>query len=131
MSSMSALFQLSMWIRHCHGYLTENVGIPVWGSYAVFALATLFSGLILGLIMVFLADCICPSKRHRPPQYPHARELAPESAQLLKKLDEEQEADEEDISDDEAEDKEVSNRNSSPNTVRQRPVNPAATLEKS
>ncbi|NXV98676.1 TMX1 protein, partial [Calonectris borealis] len=50
MSSMSALFQLSMWIRHCHGYLTENVGIPVWGSYAVFALATLFSGLILGLV---------------------------------------------------------------------------------
>uniref|UniRef100_A0A8B9ML68 Thioredoxin-related transmembrane protein 1 n=4 Tax=Accipitriformes TaxID=2558200 RepID=A0A8B9ML68_9AVES len=50
MSSMSALFQLSMWIRHCHGYLTENVGIPAWGSYAVFALATLFSGLILGLV---------------------------------------------------------------------------------
>ncbi|XP_009321229.1 PREDICTED: thioredoxin-related transmembrane protein 1 [Pygoscelis adeliae] len=131
MSSMSALFQLSMWIRHCHGYLTENVGIPVWGSYAVFALATLFSGLILGLIMVFLADCICPSKRHRPPQYPHSRKLAPESAQLLKKLDEEQEADEEDISDDETEGKDVSNRNSSPNSVRQRPVNTAATTDKS
>ncbi|KFQ26003.1 Thioredoxin-related transmembrane protein 1, partial [Merops nubicus] len=38
MSSMSALFQLSMWIR----------------------------------IMVFLADCICPSKRQRAPQYPHS-----------------------------------------------------------
>ncbi|NWX93393.1 TMX1 protein, partial [Nothoprocta ornata] len=50
MSSMSALFQLSMWIRHCHNYLTENVGIPVWGSYAIFALATLFSGLVLGLV---------------------------------------------------------------------------------
>ncbi|NWZ26038.1 TMX1 protein, partial [Asarcornis scutulata] len=50
MSSMSALFQLSMWIRHCHGYLTGSVGIPVWGSYAIFALATLFSGLILGLV---------------------------------------------------------------------------------
>ncbi|KAM9557342.1 thioredoxin-related transmembrane protein 1 isoform 2-T2 [Guaruba guarouba] len=72
MSSMSALFQLSMWIRHCHNYLTENVGIPVWGSYAVFTLATLFSGLILGLIIVFLADCICPSKKYRPPQYPHS-----------------------------------------------------------
>lgn len=124
---MSALFQLSMWIRvcaqistlfpylgysaicemtplfflfqHCHGYLTESVGIPVWGSYAIFALATLFSGLILGLVsepleaewlvsavlclcfnpvflwfqmMVFLADCLCPSKKHRPPQYPYS-----------------------------------------------------------
>ncbi|XP_032043736.1 thioredoxin-related transmembrane protein 1 [Aythya fuligula] len=131
MSSMSALFQLSMWIRHCHGYLTESVGIPVWGSYAIFALATLFSGLILGLMMVFLADCLCPSKKHRPPQYPYSKKLAPESAHLLKKLDEEQEADEEDISDDEAGDKEESTRNSSPNAVRQRPVNPAGTADKS
>ncbi|NWV39102.1 TMX1 protein, partial [Grantiella picta] len=50
MSSMSALFKLSMWIRHGHGYLTENLGIPVWGSYAVFGLATLFLGMILGLV---------------------------------------------------------------------------------
>lgn len=57
--------------------------------------------------------------------------LAPESAHLLKKLDEEQEADEEDISDDEAGDKEESTRNSSPNAVRQRPVNPAGTADKS
>ncbi|NWI41675.1 TMX1 protein, partial [Picathartes gymnocephalus] len=50
MSSMSALFKLSMWIRHGHGYLTENLGIPVWGSYAVFGLATLFLGMVLGLV---------------------------------------------------------------------------------
>lgn len=57
--------------------------------------------------------------------------LAPESAQLLKKLDEEQEADKEDISDDETEGKEVPSRNSSPSAVRQRPVNPAPTMDKS
>ncbi|NXS06395.1 TMX1 protein, partial [Neodrepanis coruscans] len=50
MSSTSALFQLSMWIRHVHDYLTENLGIPVWGSYAIFVLATFFSGLALGLV---------------------------------------------------------------------------------
>ncbi|NXF40196.1 TMX1 protein, partial [Nyctibius bracteatus] len=50
MSSTSALFQLSMWIRRCHSYLTEIVGIPVWGSYALFALATLFLGLTVGLV---------------------------------------------------------------------------------
>ncbi|XP_032547990.1 thioredoxin-related transmembrane protein 1 [Chiroxiphia lanceolata] len=131
MSSMSALFQLSMWIRHGHGYLTENLGIPVWGSYAIFGLATLFSGLILGLMMVFLADCICPSKRHRPAQYPQSRKLSPEAGELLKKLDEEQEADEEDNSDDEMEGKEVSNRDSSPRAVRQRLAKTAAPLDKS
>uniref|UniRef100_A0A8C5WUM4 Thioredoxin related transmembrane protein 1 n=1 Tax=Laticauda laticaudata TaxID=8630 RepID=A0A8C5WUM4_LATLA len=71
MSSMSALFQLSMWIRQCHTYFTENLGIPNWGSYAIFAFVTLFLGLLLGLIMVFLADCVCPSKKQRPYQHPH------------------------------------------------------------
>ncbi|XP_019373898.1 PREDICTED: thioredoxin-related transmembrane protein 1 isoform X1 [Gavialis gangeticus] len=131
MSSMSALFQLSMWIRHCHSYLTEDIGIPVWGSYAIFALATLFSGLVLGLIMVFLADCLCPSKRHRPQQYPYSKKLTSESSLFLKKLDEEQEADEEDLSDDETENKELVDRDYSTNAVRQRPVNPAATTDKS
>ncbi|XP_005047936.1 PREDICTED: thioredoxin-related transmembrane protein 1 [Ficedula albicollis] len=132
MSSMSALFKLSMWIRHAHGYLTENLGIPVWGSYAVFGLATLFLGMVLGLMMVFLADCICPSKRHRPPQLqPQPRKQGPESAHLLKNRYEEQEANEGDISDDETERKEGSKRDSSPSGVRQRPVPSAAPLEKS
>ncbi|XP_069773150.1 thioredoxin-related transmembrane protein 1-like [Narcine bancroftii] len=65
MTSMSALFQLSMWIRHCHNYFTEDVGIPVWGSYSIFALVTLFSGLVLGLILVFVADYVLPSRRYR------------------------------------------------------------------
>ncbi|NXF11597.1 TMX1 protein, partial [Smithornis capensis] len=60
MSSTSALFQLSMWIRHVHDYFTENLGIPVWGSYAIFGLATLFSGLILGLVSeAFGTGCDC------------------------------------------------------------------------
>ncbi|XP_078418696.1 thioredoxin-related transmembrane protein 1 [Cetorhinus maximus] len=65
MTSMSALFQLSMWIRHCHNYFTEVIGIPVWGSYGIFALITLFSGLALGLILVFVADCVLPSRRYK------------------------------------------------------------------
>lgn len=96
MSSMSALFQLSMWIRTCHNYFIEDLGLPVWGSYTVFPLATLHSGLLLELCMIFVADCLCPSKRHRPQLYP-SKKLS-ESAQPLKKLEEEQEADEEDVS---------------------------------
>lgn len=30
--------------------MTEQLGLPVWGSYVIFGLATLFSGLALGLV---------------------------------------------------------------------------------
>lgn len=126
MSSMSALFQLSMWIRTCHNYLTEDLGLPVWGSYTVFALATLFSGLLLGLLMIFVADCLCPSKRYRPPPYP-PKKLS-ESSQWMKEVEEEQEADEEDASEEEAESKEESHKDS---TLRQRPVGPSLATDKS
>ncbi|XP_053139744.1 thioredoxin-related transmembrane protein 1 [Hemicordylus capensis] len=127
MSSMSALFQLSMWIRHCHNYFTEHLGIPVWGSYAVFALVTLFSGLLLGLVMVFLADCICPSQRHRPPQYPYRR--LPESVQLLRKPGEE--AEEDDLTDAAREPPGPPRAAAAPNAVRQRAVTLAAGAEQS
>ncbi|XP_077789429.1 thioredoxin-related transmembrane protein 1 isoform X2 [Podarcis muralis] len=83
MSSMSALFQLSMWIR----------------------------------IMVFLADCICPSKKHRPLQH-HYQKKPPESTRLLPKAGEGLEED--DLSDAELEPREP------PNALRQRTANPVA-----
>lgn len=126
MSSMSALFQLSMWIRTCHNYFVEDIGLPVWGSYTVFALATLLSGLFLGLCMIFVADVLCPSKRRRPQPYPF-KKLLPESSQPLKKVEEDQEADEEDVSEEEAERKEGTNKDFPQNAVRQRSVGPLAT----
>lgn len=30
--------------------MTEQLGLPVWGSYVIFGLATLLSGLALGLV---------------------------------------------------------------------------------
>ncbi|MGH0188087.1 UNVERIFIED_CONTAM: hypothetical protein FKN15_027862 [Acipenser sinensis] len=56
-------------LPHCHNYFTEHLGLPVWGSYAIFALATLFSGLVLGLILVFVADCVFPFRRFTPQNY--------------------------------------------------------------
>ncbi|GCC33196.1 hypothetical protein chiPu_0011664 [Chiloscyllium punctatum] len=50
MSGMAGLFRLSVWIRQIHSYLTETLGIPAWGSYVIFAVATLMAGLILGLV---------------------------------------------------------------------------------
>ncbi|XP_053553599.1 thioredoxin-related transmembrane protein 1 [Bombina bombina] len=91
MSSMSGLFQLSMQIRQCHNYFVEDLGIPVWGSYIIFALITLFLGLVLGLILVFVADFICPSKRYRPQGFKYPKNLTPSAEMLLKQLDEEEE----------------------------------------
>ncbi|XP_075451046.1 thioredoxin-related transmembrane protein 4, partial [Ascaphus truei] len=65
MSGMAGLFHLSGWIRQIHNYFTGPLGIPAWGSYIIFTVATLLIGLVLGLILVLLADCFCPSKaRH-------------------------------------------------------------------
>ncbi|XP_078412561.1 thioredoxin-related transmembrane protein 4 [Cetorhinus maximus] len=65
MSGMAGLFRLSVWIRQMHSYLTETLGIPAWGSYIIFAVTTLVAGLLLGLILVLIADCICPPKRQK------------------------------------------------------------------
>ncbi|XP_073409967.1 thioredoxin-related transmembrane protein 4 [Dendrobates tinctorius] len=62
MSGMAGLFHLSGWIRQIHNYFTGPLGIPAWGSYVIFIVATLMIGLILGLILVLLADCFCPAK---------------------------------------------------------------------
>ncbi|CAM4642719.1 hypothetical protein PO909_012151 [Leuciscus waleckii] len=65
MSGMANLFRLSVWIRQIHTYLTNALGIPSWGSYVIFAIITLFMGLILGLMLVLIADCIWPSRPKR------------------------------------------------------------------
>ncbi|XP_075562899.1 thioredoxin-related transmembrane protein 4 [Pelecanus crispus] len=62
MHGMAGLFHLSGWIRQIHSYLTGTLGIHVWISYAIFILATLLIGLFLGLILVLISDCLCPSK---------------------------------------------------------------------
>ncbi|KAJ6659207.1 hypothetical protein lerEdw1_019252, partial [Lerista edwardsae] len=62
MHGMSGLFHLSGWIRQIHTYLTGTLGIHVWGSYAIFLLATLLIGFVLGLILVLISDCIWPPK---------------------------------------------------------------------
>ncbi|XP_005010890.4 thioredoxin-related transmembrane protein 4 isoform X1 [Anas platyrhynchos] len=62
MHGMAGLFHFSGWIRQIHSYLTGTLGIHVWMSYAIFILATLLIGLFLGLILVLISDCLCPSK---------------------------------------------------------------------
>lgn len=41
-------------LQRCHNYMTDSLGIPVWGSYVIFGLVTLFLGLALGLVSLVL-----------------------------------------------------------------------------
>ncbi|CAI5695756.1 unnamed protein product [Oreochromis niloticus] len=104
MNSMSALFKLSMFIRRCHNYMTEKLGIPVWGSYVIFGLATLFSGLALGLLLVFIADFVFPSRRFSSPDY-YPKKQTIDQARLIQQQEDATEADgEEDDEEEEEED---------------------------
>ena len=62
MSIVSGFFKLSMMLRNIHTQITEEHGIPYWGSYLLFALATIIVGAVLGLVLVFLIDCFYPAK---------------------------------------------------------------------
>ncbi|KAM9709002.1 thioredoxin-related transmembrane protein 1 [Menidia menidia] len=105
MNSMSALFKLSMFIRRCHNYMTDQLGIPVWGSYVIFGLATLFSGLALGLLLVFIADFVFPSRRFSSSEY-YQKKQAMDQARFIQQQDEAQEADGEEDDDEEEEEEE-------------------------
>ncbi|XP_011867143.1 PREDICTED: thioredoxin-related transmembrane protein 1-like [Vollenhovia emeryi] len=62
MSILSQFFKLSQILRNLHDQLLEEVGLPVWGSYLIFAIATVVLGTILGLFIVCLIDFIFPQK---------------------------------------------------------------------
>ncbi|GCB69334.1 thioredoxin-related transmembrane protein 4 [Scyliorhinus torazame] len=85
MSGMAGLFRLSVWIRQMHNYLTETLGIPAWGSYIIFAVVTLLAGLLLGLVLVLVADCICPPKRQQKYQVTEIIEREDDDSEELEK----------------------------------------------
>ncbi|XP_072314150.1 thioredoxin-related transmembrane protein 1 [Eucyclogobius newberryi] len=99
MNAMSALFKLSMFIRRCHNYMIEDLGIPNWGSYVIFGLVTLFSGLALGLLLVFIADYVFPSRRFSSDYY--QKKQAAEQARLMQDDEHEADGEEEDEEDEE------------------------------
>lgn len=76
MSFVSQLFKISMALRSVHNSLVEDYGIPYWGSYIVFALATILVGAILGLLIVCVIDLIWPAKLGEVPYKELARQLS-------------------------------------------------------
>ncbi|XP_043280472.1 thioredoxin-related transmembrane protein 1 [Venturia canescens] len=62
MSVISQFFKMSQILRGIHNKLMEDFGLPTWGSYLIFAVATILLGAILGLVIVCLIDFIYPPK---------------------------------------------------------------------
>nr|CAD7574719.1 unnamed protein product [Timema californicum] len=92
MSVVSYFFKLSQVLRTVHNTLMEEYGLPTWGSYLIFAVATIFIGALLGLMLVCLIDLIYPPKPVPGRSSVQLKEkLAPEDEQ-----EEEEEEDEED-----------------------------------
>ncbi|KAL0273630.1 UNVERIFIED_CONTAM: hypothetical protein PYX00_006261 [Menopon gallinae] len=62
MSVLSYFFKLATFLRSIHNQLLEEYGLPTWGSYLIFAVATIFIGALLGLVLVCIIDCIYTPK---------------------------------------------------------------------
>lgn len=62
MGATAYFFKLSQLLRAVHNRLMEDYGLPTWGSYLIFAVATIVLGALLGLIMVCVIDYLYPCK---------------------------------------------------------------------
>ncbi|KAK5640014.1 hypothetical protein RI129_010825 [Pyrocoelia pectoralis] len=62
MSLISSFFKLSQVLRGIHTHLMEEFGLPTWGSYLIFAVATIVLGALLGLVLVCIIDLVYPPK---------------------------------------------------------------------
>ncbi|XP_044766481.1 thioredoxin-related transmembrane protein 1-like [Coccinella septempunctata] len=92
MSVVSSFFKLSQNLRDLHNKMTEDFGLPTWGSYLIFAIATILMGALLGLVLVCLLDLIYP------PKHTSVQSSVPTKTQ--KKKDSDDELADEDIRDD-------------------------------
>lgn len=62
MSFVAYSFRISMLLRDLHNYLVEDVGLPNYLSYLIFALGTVMLGSALGIVIVFIIDQFYPSR---------------------------------------------------------------------
>lgn len=80
MSFLAYSFRISMTLRDIHNHLVENVGLPYYVSYLIFALCTVTLGTLLGLVIIFIIDLFCPTR------FPNAaaQEIKPRSGSKKK-----------------------------------------------
>ncbi|KAF5285541.1 hypothetical protein FQA39_LY16606 [Lamprigera yunnana] len=96
MSVVSSFFKLSQMLRGIHNHLMEEFGLPTWGSYLIFAIATIILGALLGLVLVCVIDFVYPPKQITSSKATDAQKKA---KQPTDKLSDDELADE-DIKDD-------------------------------
>ncbi|XP_077284297.1 thioredoxin-related transmembrane protein 1 [Arctopsyche grandis] len=116
MSYVSYFFKMSQMLRVVHNILLEQYGLPTWGSYLVFALATILLGSIIGLLMVACIDFLYPQKAtdKRPQPSPITKS---EEAEVMNDdlIDEEEDNSEEyETQDDKDEDEEKNSASDTP-----------------
>lgn len=101
MSILSYFFKLSHMLKEFNGRLQEEYGLPSWGSYALFAIGTIFVGAVLGLLLVCVVDFIFPPKKASRQSFSEARENAKHDIEDLANDEIEDDAADEQASDDE------------------------------
>ncbi|XP_064536677.1 thioredoxin-related transmembrane protein 1 isoform X2 [Drosophila montana] len=103
MSLLSYFFKLSHTLKDFNARLQEEYGLPTWGSYALFAIATIFVGAALGLMLVCIVDFVYPPKKSQRQSFSESQEHLAEGVEDLAT---------EDIEDDEEEGGDDEERNS-------------------
>ncbi|XP_034134680.1 thioredoxin-related transmembrane protein 1 isoform X2 [Drosophila guanche] len=83
MSVLSYFFKLSHTLKNFNGRLQEEYGLPTWGSYALFAIATIFVGAALGLLLVCLVDFVYPPKKSQRRSFSESQDNLAEGVEDL------------------------------------------------
>ncbi|XP_022218321.1 thioredoxin-related transmembrane protein 1 [Drosophila obscura] len=103
MSVLSYFFKLSHTLKDFNGRLQEEYGLPTWGSYALFAIATIFVGAALGLLLVCLVDFVYPPKKSQRQSFSESQDNLAEGVEDLatEEIEDDGEADDDDDDDQE------------------------------
>ncbi|XP_034477426.1 thioredoxin-related transmembrane protein 1 isoform X2 [Drosophila innubila] len=102
MSLLSYFFKLSHTLKDFNARLQEEYGLPTWGSYALFAVATIFVGAALGLLLVCIVDFVYPPKKTQRQSFSESQDNLAQEVEDLATEDIEDDAEDNAAEDDES-----------------------------
>ncbi|VDO28459.1 Uncharacterized protein BM_BM4146 [Brugia malayi] len=122
MSVVAWFFKLSMFVRDKHNYLVDEVGIPSWASYSVFAGITLTLGCILGFFIVCIIDRVFPTGEQlcKPEKKSKKDQKNKAKKDEGKKKEDDQSQNERNSQEEESADESVRNRKGAKNEVKKK-----------
>ncbi|KAL5277517.1 TMX1 family protein [Megaselia abdita] len=112
MSVLSQLFKLSHVLKEINTKLYEEYGIPSWGCYALFTIATIFLSASLGLMLICVIDLFYPPKKHHRQSFSESKEKIEDIPNDEIEDDEEGEEDDEEKKDEEEDETSEGEKNS-------------------